>query len=132
MWLGYRASSLLILPVDQVIRLLNLDIPAVPRVALDAVSAETISLRWAVPDRPSVARHLIQLNGSIIGESDKKDTNVIITGLTPDQLYCIRVIAANAQRLHSASEIIRVRTSPRTKDDAGAVHGLLTICTSGR
>jgi predicted nucleic acid-binding Zn-ribbon protein len=38
---------------------------------------------------------------------------VIITGLNPDSLYCIRVIAANAQRLHSASEVIRVRTGPR-------------------
>ena len=118
MWLGYRASSLLTLPVDQVIRLLNLDIPSPPKVALDSVTSETISLRWQVPDKQSVSKHLIQLNGSIIGESDKKDTNVIITGLTPDQLYCIRVIATNSQRLHSAGEIIRVRTRPRSDDSA--------------
>jgi len=123
-WLGYRASSLLILPVDQVIRLLNLDVPAVPRVALDAVTSDTISLRWQVPDKQSVSKHLIQLNGSIIGESDKKDTNVIITGLTPNQLCCIRVIAANAQRLHSSSEVIRVRTSPSTRvSAANDAHG---------
>jgi predicted nucleic acid-binding Zn-ribbon protein len=121
-WLGYRASSLLVLPVDQVIRLLNLDVPATPQIALDAVTSETISLRWQVPDKQSVSKHLIQLNGTIIGESDKKDTNVIITGLNPDQLYCIRVIASNAQRLHSASETIRVRTRPRTEEGTSESH----------
>jgi hypothetical protein len=114
--LGYRASSLLILPVDQIIRLLNLDVPAAPKVALDSVTSETISLQWQVPDKQSVSKHLIQLNGTIIGESDKKFNNVIITGLIPDQLYCIRVIASNTQRLHSSSEIIRVRTKPRTQN----------------
>jgi Fibronectin type III domain len=122
--LGYRASSLLILPVDQVIRLLNLDVPAIPNVALDAVTSESISLHWQVPDKQSVSKHLIQLNGTIIGESDKKDTNVIVTGLTPDQLYCVRIIALNAQQLHSASEIIRVRTKPRTQDSIEDLHGI--------
>lgn len=122
--MGYRASSLLILPVDQVIRLLNLEVPATPKIALDAVTSETISLRWQVPDKQSVSKHLIQLNGTIIGESDKKDTNVIVTGLTPDHLYCIRVIASNAQKLHSASEVIRVRTKPSTQDSAEDSHGI--------
>ena len=117
---------MLILPVDQVIRLLNLDIPPPPTaVVLEAVTSETISLRWQVPDKQSVSRHLIQLNGSIIGESDKRDTNVLITGLTPDQLYCIRVIAANSQRLHSASETVRVRTKPNPPDAVKDTHGFL-------
>lgn len=70
-----------------------------------------------------MSKHLIQLNGEIIGESDKKDTNVIVTGLTPDQLYCVRVIALNTQRLHTASEIIRIRTKPRTQDSTDESHG---------
>ena len=102
--------------MDHVIRLLNLDVPPPPQVVLEAVTSDSVSLQWQVPDKQSVSKHLIQLNGTIIGESDKKDTNVIITGLTPDHLYCIRVIAANAHRLHSSSEIIRVRTKPRPQD----------------
>ena len=71
-----------------------------------------------------MSKHLIQLNGAVIGESDKKDTNVIVTGLTPDQLYCVRVIALNAQRLHSASEVIRVRTKIGTQDSTEDSHGI--------
>ena len=109
------------------IRLLNLDVPPAPKIALDAVTSETISLRWQVPDKQSVSKHLIQLNGTVIGESDKKDTNVIVTGLNPDQLYCIRVIASNSQRLHSASEVIRVRTKPSTEDKPSEIpHGTLS------
>jgi len=103
--------------------LLNLDVPPPPTVVLEAVTSETISLRWQVPDKQSVSKHLIQLNGSIIGESDKKDTNVLITGLNPDHLYCVRVIAANSQRLHSASETIPVRTKPKPPDAVEDTHG---------
>ena len=113
--------------MDQVIKLLNLDVPPAPKVSLDAVTSETISLRWQVPDKQSVSKHLIQLNGTIIGDSDKKDTNVIVTGLNPDQLYCIRVIAANSQRLHTASEIVRVRTSPRSQDSPTDSHGISSL-----
>ena len=49
---------------------------------------------------------------------------MIVTGLNPDQLYCIRVIAANSQRLHTASEIVRVRTSPRSQDSTTDSHGI--------
>src|SRR5579871_4748396 len=124
MWLAYRASSLLIQPVDQVIRSLNLDLPSPPLVVLEAVTSDSVSLQWQVPDKQSVSKHLIQLNGTIIGDSDKKDTNVIITGLNPDQLYCIRVIASNAHRVHSSSEIIRVRTKPRPQDSQPDTHGI--------
>jgi hypothetical protein len=110
--------------VDHVVRLLNLDVPSPPEVVLEAVTSDSVSLQWQVPDKQSVSKHLIQLNGTIIGESDKKDTNVIITGLNPNQLYCVRVIAANAQRLHSSSEIIRVRTKPRSTDSQPDTHGI--------
>lgn len=124
MWLGYRASSLLILPVDHVIKLLNLDVPPAPNVALDSVTSGSISLRWHIPDKQSASKFIVQLNGAIIGESDKKDTNVIVTGLNPDQLYCVRVIASNSQGLHSASEIIRVQTTAKPKDAPNAeLHG---------
>ena len=76
------------------------------------MSADTITLHWSLPEKAgSVAKHIIQINGINVGESEKRgETSVTVTGLSPDQRYNVRVIAANAQNFQASGQLIRLKT----------------------
>ncbi|KAF3913873.1 hypothetical protein ABW21_db0203604 [Orbilia brochopaga] len=110
-WLTHRASKLLAIPIPVLVKGLGLDIPAPPRVSLHNISADSIELHWSPPEKAgSVAKHIIQINGQNVGENERRDTSVVVTGLSPDQIYNVRVIAANSSNFQAPSPLIRLRT----------------------
>lgn len=63
---------------------------------------------------------------STVGESERKETSVTVTGLNPDQIYNIRVIAANSQNFQAPGQLIRLRTlreSDQSSDGGGGTGG---------
>lgn len=63
-WLLHRATRLLQIPIPTLVHLLGIDIPASPHVSLDAITSDSVTLHWSLPDRASsVAKHVIQMNG---------------------------------------------------------------------
>lgn len=121
----YRVSTLLNIPIPTLVKLLGLDLPAPPRVSLHGISSDTITLHWSVPEKAgTVAKHIIQINGINVGESEKRGaTSVTVTGLNPNQRYNARVIAANAQNFQAPGQLIRLRTRRRSQ---GSVSGTPT------
>ncbi|KAK6539367.1 hypothetical protein TWF694_009597 [Orbilia ellipsospora] len=118
-WLTHRASKLLAIPIPVLVKGLGLDIPAPPRVSLHNISADSIELHWSPPEKAgSVAKHIIQINGQNVGENERRDTSVVVTGLTPDQIYNVRVIAANSSNFQAPSPLIRLRTLRSNTDDS--------------
>ncbi|KAK6520174.1 hypothetical protein TWF506_000457 [Arthrobotrys conoides] len=127
-WLTHRASKLLAIPIPVLVKGLGLDIPAPPRVSLHNISADSIELHWAPPEKAgSVAKHIIQINGQNVGENERRDTSVVVTGLSPDQIYNVRVIAANSSNFQAPSPLIRLRTlrsnEENQRDGVGAATG---------
>ncbi|KAK6344862.1 hypothetical protein TWF718_006814 [Orbilia javanica] len=128
-WLTHRASKLLAIPIPVLVKGLGLDIPAPPRVSLHNISADSIELHWAPPEKAgSVAKHIIQINGQNVGENERRDTSVVVTGLSPDQIYNVRVIAANSSNFQAPSPLIRLRTlrsnDDNSRDGIGAATGV--------
>ncbi|KAK9477646.1 hypothetical protein V1514DRAFT_295894 [Lipomyces japonicus] len=117
LWLLHRATRLLQIPIPTLVQLLGIDIPLPPHVCLDAVTSDSVTLHWSLPDRASsVAKHVIQMNGQNVGESEKRETTVTITGLNPDQIYGIRVLAVNSSQYSAAGQLIRLRTRRKSED----------------
>jgi len=61
-----------------------------------------------------------------VGESERKETSVTVTGLNPDQIYNIRVIAANSQNFQAPGQLIRLRTlreSDQSSDGGSGTSG---------
>ncbi|KAF3921638.1 hypothetical protein AA313_de0208521 [Arthrobotrys entomopaga] len=122
-WLTHRASKLLAIPIPVLVKGLGLDIPAPPRVSLHNISADSIELHWSPPEKAgSVAKHIIQINGQNVGENERRDTSVVVTGLTPDQIYNVRVIAANSSNFQAPSPLIRLRTLRSNTDDSNTTN----------
>ncbi|KAH0606705.1 uncharacterized protein H6S33_003539 [Morchella sextelata] len=121
-WMCYRASTLLKIPIPTLVKLLGLDLPAPPRVSLHGIAADTITLHWSLPEKAgSVAKHIIQINGINVGESEKRgETSVTVTGLNPDNLYNVRVIAANAHNFQAPGQLIRLRTRRKSLSSSSA------------
>ncbi|KAA8892741.1 hypothetical protein FN846DRAFT_924072 [Sphaerosporella brunnea] len=126
-WMCYRVTSLLNIPIPMLVKILGLDLPAPPRVSLHGVSADTITLHWSLPEKAgTVAKHIIQINGIDVGESEKRgETSVTVTGLNPDQRYNVRVIATNAQNFQAPGQLIRLKTFPASQPANETINGLL-------
>ncbi|KAI9837032.1 MAG: hypothetical protein M1819_000681 [Sarea resinae] len=110
-WLLHRAWQIFQKPLPDLINILGLDVPSAPDVALAGIKAESITLWWKpTENRNSVVKHLIQVNGVIVGESSRQETSVTVTGLKPDHFYAVRVIATNASNFQTPSRLIRLKT----------------------
>ncbi|KAK9368034.1 hypothetical protein V1509DRAFT_624058 [Lipomyces kononenkoae] len=117
LWLLHRATRVLQIPIPTLVQLLGIDIPFPPHVCLDSVTSDSITLHWSLPDRASsVAKHVIQMNGQNVGQSEKRETTVTITGLNPDQVYGVRVLAVNSNHYSAAGQLIRLRTRRKSED----------------
>ena len=73
-----------------------------------------------------LSRSTISLNSAIlitfllVGEFNKGDTSIQITGLKSGNYYSIRVLATNAANFTTSSSVIRLRTTPpSSRDDGG-------------
>ncbi|KAI5807679.1 hypothetical protein DFH27DRAFT_547315 [Peziza echinospora] len=117
-WMCWRASVLLKIPIPTLVKLLGLELPSPPRVSLHGIAADSVTLHWSLPDKAgSVAKHIIQINGINVGESERRgETSVTVTGLNPDHLYNVRVIAANHHNFQAPGQLIRLRTRRKSID----------------
>ncbi|CCG84188.1 protein of unknown function [Taphrina deformans PYCC 5710] len=122
LWLAWRAVQLWTLPLTVVLRHLNIEIPAVPHLTIDSLTADSVSLHW-LPPESHVKKHIIQMDGQEVGISQKGETSVTISGLTPDYLYSVQVIAVNAQGFQMASPAIYLRTRPKEDSTESSTEG---------
>ncbi|BFZ54703.1 hypothetical protein PYCC9005_001740 [Savitreella phatthalungensis] len=109
LWLLYRISQLWIAPLNIVLRSLAIELPGAPRVTVDALSHDSVSLHWAPPDG-HVKKHIIRMDSQEVGISVRGETSVTISGLAPDFLYSIQVVAVNTLGFQIASQVVYVRT----------------------
>ncbi|KAB8229824.1 Fibronectin type III domain protein [Aspergillus alliaceus] len=93
-WLLYRAWQVCQTPNDVLVEKLGLDIPPPPDVTLEGITAREIRIAWKQPEfHNSIHKHIIQVNGSKVGESKRAETAVEILNLAPGNIYHISVIS---------------------------------------
>ncbi|KAL9596675.1 MAG: hypothetical protein Q9219_005634 [cf. Caloplaca sp. 3 TL-2023] len=116
-WILYRILQIWQKPVDELVDLLGLDIPAVPDVSLAGITSDSVLLYWKPADNPSATlKNTIQVNGIKVGEFGIKDTSIQVTGLKPGHCYNIRVIATNSANFSTIGPLIRLRTVQASDD----------------
>lgn len=116
-WLTWRIYRVTVKPVDELVSLLGLEVPAPPSISLAGIKADGVTLHWKPPDHTtSVTKYQLHINGISIGELSPKDTAANIHHLKPDHSYTIRVIALNAN-FQSASNPIRFTTLSASSHD---------------
>ncbi|KAI9792620.1 MAG: hypothetical protein M1835_007753 [Candelina submexicana] len=113
-WLLWRAYQVLKRPTEELIEVLGIEVPEAPNVSLIAIEEESVRLKWSKPiPQDTVVKYYVLVNGCRVGESSRTETSIDVTGLEPNSLYGIKVIAVNASKFEAASQIIRVQTLPR-------------------
>ncbi|MBE7179864.1 MAG: fibronectin type III domain-containing protein, partial [Terriglobus roseus] len=117
LWLVYRVYLVTIKPVDELVALLGLEVPAQPDVSLAGVKADGVMLHWKPPDWQSlVTKHHVHINGVNVGEVTHRETAVTVYNLKPDHSYTARVVALNSH-FQTASEALRFTTLPASSDE---------------
>ncbi|KAE8379933.1 hypothetical protein BDV26DRAFT_151154 [Aspergillus bertholletiae] len=110
-WLLYRAWQVCQTPNDVLVEKLGLDIPPPPEVTLEEITTRGIRIAWKQPEfHNSIHKHIIQVNGSKVGESKRAETAVEILNLAPGNIYHICVLSVSAANFQTPSAIIHVRT----------------------
>lgn len=115
LWLIWRVYLVTVKPVDELVGLLGLEVPAQPEASLAGIKADGVTLHWK-PRDGTVTRWLVAINGINVGEVGPKENTVTVYGLKPDSSYTARLIALNAH-FQTASEAIRFSTLPAASDD---------------
>ncbi|KAL4880148.1 hypothetical protein BJY04DRAFT_191788 [Aspergillus karnatakaensis] len=110
-WLLYRAWQVCQTPNEVLIEKLGLDIPPPPEVTLEEITAREIRIAWKQPEfHNSIHKHIIQVNGSKVGETKRAETAVEILNLVPGSIYHICVLSISAANFQTPSAVIHVRT----------------------
>ncbi|KAG9245489.1 hypothetical protein BJ878DRAFT_419084 [Calycina marina] len=113
-WILNRALQTIWKPVPELISILGYDVPEAPSVFLAGIKADAVTLHWTRPgSNKPVVKYMIQINGVNIGDSDKKETAITVTGLKPGHFYNIRVIAVGTNNFQAGSGVLRLRTYGR-------------------
>ena len=64
LWLLHRTTQLLKIPAPTLIQILGIDIPDRPKVSIDSITASTVSLHWAPPERANaVIKYILEVDG---------------------------------------------------------------------
>ncbi|KAF9884850.1 hypothetical protein FE257_001193 [Aspergillus nanangensis] len=110
-WLLYRAWQVCQTPNDVLVEKLGLDIPPPPELTLEEITAREVRIAWKQPDfHNSIHKHIIQVNGTKVGESKRAETAVEILHLIPGNIYHICVLSVSAANFQTPSAIVHVRT----------------------
>ncbi|KAF7586274.1 hypothetical protein BBP40_009170 [Aspergillus hancockii] len=120
-------------PNDVLVEKLGLDIPPPPEVTLEEITAHEIRIAWKQPEfHNSIHKHIIQVNGSKVGESKRAETAVEVLNLAPGNIYHICVLSVSAANFQTPSAIIHVRTQsvPLSQTPQNAPVGSPTIRAS--
>lgn len=116
-------------PVDDLIRLLGLEVPPAPLLSLLSLSPESVAICWKPPEQKgAVDKYTIRVNGTIgmldtkvsseldltacesVGEIPAPESAITIKGLTPASFCSVRVIANNSANFQATSGAINIRT----------------------
>ncbi|KAF9582850.1 hypothetical protein BGW38_010683 [Lunasporangiospora selenospora] len=112
LWLLYDLFGYLHASTDSLRGFFGLTLPTPSIVTLKDVKDRSITLNWQCSAQATVSKHLIEIDGLIIGESGKQETSVVIQGLYPDNTYRIRLWAITTRNWKSPSDYVVVRTLP--------------------
>ena len=97
-------------------QVLGLEVPVAPLVSLAGIKADGVLLHWKSPERASVLKYVIRINGIDIGHVAPQETSATIENLQPDHHYTVRVITFNSSNFQAPSVPIRLRTLPADSD----------------
>ncbi|KAF9914522.1 hypothetical protein BX616_008134 [Lobosporangium transversale] len=110
LWLLYDLFGYLHASTDDLRDFFGITLPAPSIVTLKDVKDRSITLNWQCSSQATISKHLIEIDGLIIGESGKQETSVVIQGLYPDNTYRIRLWAITARNWKTPSDYVVVRT----------------------
>ncbi|KAF9557120.1 hypothetical protein EC968_007792 [Mortierella alpina] len=110
LWLLYDLFGYLHASTDDLRDFFGITLPAPSIVTLKDVKDRSITLSWQCSSQATISKHLIEIDGVIIGESGKQETSVVIQGLYPDNTYRIRLWAITTRNWKTPSDYVVVRT----------------------
>ncbi|KAG0208833.1 hypothetical protein BGX28_000308 [Mortierella sp. GBA30] len=110
LWLLYDLFGYLHASTDDLRDFFGITLPAPSIVTLKDVKDRSITLSWQCSSQATISKHLIEIDGLIIGESGKQETSVVIQGLYPGNTYRIRLWAITTRNWKTPSDYIVVRT----------------------
>ncbi|KAG0276643.1 hypothetical protein BGZ95_007256 [Linnemannia exigua] len=110
LWLLYDLFGYLHASTDDLRDFFGITLPAPSLVTLKDVKDRSITLNWQCSSQATISKHLIEIDGLLIGESGKQETSVVIQGLYPDNTYRIRLWAITTRNWKTPSDYVVVRT----------------------
>lgn len=99
------------MPLDQLVKLLNIDIPRAHKVSVDSITDTAVYLHWDLtPEEQKTMLFYIYLNGVEVTTVSGFDSHCRIRELNPNTKYRIDLIATNPKGFKSKSRSMYIKT----------------------
>lgn len=129
-------------PHQKLLDIFSVALPKPPVVTIKDIGSDSLTLYWSseddiqdidspelpvskegqqVDEHVEVAKHVIEMNGVVVGESEKKETSVAVTGLSEDTIFRLRVWAVTQQDWRTPSDMIVVRTRKASVQNGSSI-----------
>ncbi|TPX66948.1 hypothetical protein SpCBS45565_g04124 [Spizellomyces sp. 'palustris'] len=107
---------------DQISYFFGILLPDEPVIVIKDITETSSNIYWRAEPvyGVEVQRHLIEVNGIVVGETSRDETGVLITGLQPETRYRVRVWACAGRRTRTPSKTVLMKTlksSPKASED---------------
>lgn len=118
MSLGFRVLALRSISTDELVKVLNIDIPKASKICIDNITESKVYIHWEIPNHkentPNFASkmvyYMVFMNDKQLLTLNPNEHNVCLSKLIPDTCYKLDLVSVNVDGYKSKSESVHIRT----------------------
>lgn len=118
LWLAHRLYVLAKIPVPELIKTLNIDIPKASKLSVDNITCSKVHIHWDLPLlEHKIVSFVLYVNGKQASTLNGNVSQCCLSSLFPNTKYKIDLISINSNGYKAKSESIFIKTKPEKLQD---------------
>lgn len=116
MWILHRVYVLATMPIDNIVKTLNVDIPRAARLSVDSITDTAVQIHWDRPgeeNEQKITHFLLFINGRQVQTLSRRDIHCSISRLNPSTKYRIDLVTVNYRGYKAKSRPVFIKTKSK-------------------
>lgn len=119
LWVLRRLWVLWSIPITDLVRILDIDIPKACRICVDKITSNEVYLHWELPgsDETKVVGYVVYLNEVRVASFNSLESFCCLSNLTPNTKYKLNLVSTNSKGYKAKSDSVFVKTKSKILQD---------------
>lgn len=111
LWIAHRLYVLAKVPVTDLIKTLNIDIPKSSKISVDNITSDKVHIHWDLPlAEYKIVGFVLYINGKQASTINGQESHCCLSNLLPNTKYKIDLISINSKGYKAKSESVFIKT----------------------